>query len=57
MKCCGEDLGKGEPYVLIRYWCDKCRTEHLVNSVEFTDYIARLHAEKEVANGQLPNIL
>jgi hypothetical protein len=61
MKCCGKDLGQGTPYVLIQYWCSQCNTEHLVDSVEFTEYIARLHAThtpKGESNGQtLPDIL
>lgn len=56
MKCCGKDLGQGVPYVLIRYWCGECNTEHLVDSVELTEYIAKLHAEKNT-NGTLPDIL
>lgn len=60
MKCCDKDLGEGTPYVLIQYWCGKCGTEHLVNSVEFTEYVAKLHAAHPPAgaNGEkLPDIL
>lgn len=56
MKCCGKDLGQGKPFVLIQYWCDTCKTEHLVDAKEMTDYIAKLHTEKQ-ANGALPDIL
>jgi nucleoside phosphorylase len=58
VKCCGKDLGRGTPYVLIRYWCDQCNTEHLVDSTEFTEYIAKLHntVRQEVGNA-LPDIL
>jgi hypothetical protein len=56
MKCCGKDLGTGEPYVLVRYWCSQCNTEHLANATEMAEYIAKLHAEKSLATG-LPDIL
>jgi hypothetical protein len=58
MKCCGKDLGQGTPYVLIQYWCSQCNTEHLVDARELTEYIAKLHAEKDSgASTGLPNIL
>lgn len=56
MKCCGMDLGKGAPFVVIRYWCDKCKTEHLVDAKELTEYVEKVH--REASNAQtLPNIL
>jgi hypothetical protein len=63
MKCCGKELPEGVPYVLIRYWCAECNTEHLVNSVELTEYIGKLHSsvrQTGVNNGVvsgLPDIL
>jgi hypothetical protein len=60
MKCCDKDLGQGEPYVLIRYWCDTCKTEHLASAEEMTAYIAKLTIQHKgvnnVASG-LPDIL
>lgn len=56
MKCCGYDLGKGEPFVLIRYWCDKCKTEHLCDAKEMTEYVASL-ARSSSDTQQLPDLL
>lgn len=56
MKCCEKELPQGVPYVLIRYWCGQCNTEHLANAQEMTDYIAKL--TREASNGaQLPDLL
>lgn len=57
MKCCGHDLGKGEPYVMLRYWCDKCKTEHLVDAKEMTEYLASLTREANNGAQQLPDLL
>lgn len=58
MKCCNTDLGKGEPFVVRRYWCDKCKTEHLVDAKEMTEYVEQVHREAANAGQQgLPNIL
>jgi hypothetical protein len=63
MKCvgttgCGKELEDGQPYVVIRYWCPDCDIEHWVNCVELTEYIAKLHAEKNSgASTGLPDIL
>jgi hypothetical protein len=53
MICCGEDLGKGQPFVMLRYWCERCKTEHLVDAQEMTDYLAKLAQ----SNDKLPDIL
>jgi hypothetical protein len=54
MKCCNKDLGKGAPYVMLRYWCEGCKTEHLVHAREMTEYLAA-----QVSHGpqQLPDLL
>lgn len=57
MICCGVDLGKGKPYVVITYWCDKCKTEHLVDAKELTEYVEQVHREASNGAQQLPNIL
>lgn len=60
MKCCGKDLGRGTPYVMVRYWCAECNTEHLVDAQELTDYVALLNARAEADNAgsaRLPNLL
>jgi nucleoside phosphorylase len=59
MKCCNKDLGHGVPYVMLRYWCDTCKTEHLVDAQEMTNYIAQLNAEKhaDAVVSRLPDIL
>lgn len=56
MKCCNKELPQGVPYVLIRYWCDQCNTEHLVSAQEMTDYIAKLTKEASDA-AALPDLL
>jgi hypothetical protein len=57
MICCGTDLGKGEPYVMLRYWCDKCKTEHLVNAREMSDYLAAQAVRQEQGDVRLPPLL
>lgn len=57
MKCCNKDLGHGVPYVMLRYWCNECNTEHLVDAQEMTNYIAKLHAEQNHGGERLPDIL
>jgi hypothetical protein len=42
---------------LFSYWCPECNIEHWVNCVELTEYIAKLHAEKNSGAQQLPDIL
>lgn len=57
MKCCGKERG-GTPYVMMRYWCEDCKTEHLVNAEELTAYVAKLAAEKsDGVVSRLPDLL
>jgi hypothetical protein len=56
--CCGKDLGKGKAHVLIQYWCETCKTEHLVDAKELTEYVEQVHREAANAGQQgLPNLL
>jgi uncharacterized Zn finger protein (UPF0148 family) len=61
MKCCGKDLGKGTPFVMVQYWCPVCETEHLVDAREMVEVVAKLNAridELEQGNGnRLPSLL
>jgi hypothetical protein len=58
MKCCSKEMPEGVPFVMVRYWCAECKTEHLVNAQEMTDFVVKLHAEAN--NGvvsRLPDLL
>jgi hypothetical protein len=58
MICCGMDMGKGEPIVVIQYWCKTCNKEHWANAEEMTEYVQRVH--REANNGvvsRLPDLL
>lgn len=57
IECCGKKI-TGKPIVLISYWCEGCKTEHLHDAVEMSEYVQRVHREASNAGSQgLPDIL
>lgn len=58
MNCCGKSLGEGQLFVMRRFWCTECNTEHLVDAHEITEWLARHVKDLEAQNGQrLPPLL
>lgn len=56
MICCGQEL-KGKPIGMRSYWCDQCKTEHLVDARDVEELLISLYAridELEALNAVAP---